>query len=262
MRTCVVLQPFDRGAFDKRYDEVFALAIAAAGLEPYRVDRDLSASIPIESIEKNIRDADVCLADISNDNPNVCYEAGFAFACGKEVVLVCKEGSTFPFDLRHRTIIPYATQSPGDFKTLETAITGRLKAIAHKTKMIAAISPVKPKHGLTAAETLALAFIMEDRLSHSPGLPPRGIADDMGKLGFTNMAEVLALEGLAQKELAEVVQEQEYNGGTYNVYVMTPAGIKWCMANQDQFKLTHAPTVPSLAETPPSVQNEDEDIPF
>ena len=47
MRNCFVMQPFDKGEFDKRYDDVFAPAVKNAGLEPYRVDRDLSVSIPI-----------------------------------------------------------------------------------------------------------------------------------------------------------------------------------------------------------------------
>jgi hypothetical protein len=56
MRKCFVMQPFDKGEFDKRYDDVFAPAVKNAGLEPYRVDRDLSVSIPIQRIEENIRE--------------------------------------------------------------------------------------------------------------------------------------------------------------------------------------------------------------
>jgi len=71
MATCFVIQPFDGGAYDKRYKDVYAPAIVAAGYEPYRVDHDASVSVPIESIEAGIRNAMVCLADISEENPNV-----------------------------------------------------------------------------------------------------------------------------------------------------------------------------------------------
>ena len=74
MPSCFVIQPFDGGQFDKRYDDILDPAIREAGIEPYRVDRDISAVIPIEQIEQNIRKADVCLADISKDNPNVWLE--------------------------------------------------------------------------------------------------------------------------------------------------------------------------------------------
>jgi hypothetical protein len=77
---CFVIQPFDGGRFDKRFSDVFKPAIEEAGLEPYRVDRDPSVSIPINDIEKGIRDAAVCFADITLDNPNVWFELGYALA--------------------------------------------------------------------------------------------------------------------------------------------------------------------------------------
>jgi len=71
MGKCFVMQPFDGGVFDKRYDDVFAPAIIDTGLEPYRVDRDPGVSIPIHDIETGIRKSDICLAEITTDNPNV-----------------------------------------------------------------------------------------------------------------------------------------------------------------------------------------------
>jgi hypothetical protein len=50
MDTCFVIQPFDKDKFDQRYTDVFEPAIKAAGLEPYRVDRDPTVTIPIERI--------------------------------------------------------------------------------------------------------------------------------------------------------------------------------------------------------------------
>jgi hypothetical protein len=98
MNTCFVIQPFDKDKFDQRYTETFEPAIIAAGLEPYRVDRDPSVRIPIEQIEDGIRNSRICFAEITLDNPNVWYELGFAFASGKDVVMVTEERQKFPFD--------------------------------------------------------------------------------------------------------------------------------------------------------------------
>ena len=49
---CFMIQPFDGGKFDKRYEDVFKPAIEAAGLEAYRVDNDDLATVPIEMIEE------------------------------------------------------------------------------------------------------------------------------------------------------------------------------------------------------------------
>jgi len=91
MPTCFVNQPFDNGKFDKRYADTFYPAIEESDREPYRVDQDPRVAIPIEAIEEGIRDAAICFADITTDNPNVWYELGYAFAAGKAVVMVCSE---------------------------------------------------------------------------------------------------------------------------------------------------------------------------
>ena len=78
MATCFVIQPFDNGKFDKRFQDVYKPSIEAAGLEAYRVDRDPAVSVPIESIEQGIRQASVCLADITADNPNERTSTGKA----------------------------------------------------------------------------------------------------------------------------------------------------------------------------------------
>ena len=272
MPRCFIIQPFDKGEFDKRYDDVFVPAVESAGLEPYRVDRDSSATIPIDTIEKNIRDADACLADISRENPNVWYEVGYAFASGKEVILVCMEGSTFPFDVRHRAIITYTTHSTRDFEILGKRITERLNTLAKKKQTIEEISPVKPTHGLTNPEMVALALIMENRLTPNAGLHPESIASDMMKAGYAKFAAALALEGLLRKKLVEVEMEPGYNDNDYEVYKITKPGVNWCISNQDLFMLQQEPppqrgydspprsTLKMAAPNPPP--EDDDDIPF
>lgn len=68
MPTCFVIQPFDSGKFDKRFEDVYRPASESASLEAYRVDKDPAVAIPIDSIEEGIRQAAVCLADITADN--------------------------------------------------------------------------------------------------------------------------------------------------------------------------------------------------
>ncbi len=123
MAFCFVIQPFDSAKFDKRFNDIYRPAIEAAGLEAYRVDQDPGVQVPIESIEQGIRKATVCLADITEDNPNVWYELGFTFAANKPVVMVCSEerpGNKYPFDIQHRSIIPYMADAPSDFEKLRT----------------------------------------------------------------------------------------------------------------------------------------------
>jgi hypothetical protein len=132
MAKCFVIQPFDRDVFDRRYKDVFKPAIEEAGFEPYRVDEDPGVQIPIEEIERGIREAALCFAEITTDNANVWYELGFAIACGKPVVMVCERSrSKFPFDVQHRSIVIYDSGSVSDFETLKTRLVAKLGAIGN-----------------------------------------------------------------------------------------------------------------------------------
>ena len=106
--TCFVIQPFDKGKFDKRYNDAFDPGLGQAGFEAYRVDQDPGTDVLIAAIEEGIRRAAICLADVTTDNPNVWYELGYAFAAGKHVILTCcdeREGP-LPFDIQHRNVTP------------------------------------------------------------------------------------------------------------------------------------------------------------
>lgn len=131
-KKCFIIQPYDNGKFDKRYYDIIKPTIEDLGIISYRVDNDISASIPIESMEQNIKESDICLADISTDNPNVWYEVGFAFSAGKPVILICSEtdrAGVLPFDIRHRMVIYYKTESSTDFDALKNTLKKRFLSV-------------------------------------------------------------------------------------------------------------------------------------
>lgn len=242
MGTCFVIQPFDKGVFDKRYDDVFAPAIIAAGLEPYRVDRDPSSNILIEDIEKGILNADVCLAEITTDNPNIWYELGYAIASGKDVVLLCssERKSRFPFDIQHRKVITYTNESPRDFQDLKIQITDRIKAILKKQLDIGHISKMSPivdTEGLSQHEMVALVMVAENMESPNNFVSVYTIRQDMMKAGFTKIAITLALKSLLDKQLLELSEESDYNGNPYIVYGVTDKGMNWLFKNEDKLVL-------------------------
>jgi hypothetical protein len=129
MDKCFIIQPFNE-KFNQRFEEIFKPAILEAGLQPYRVDQDLTSRVLIESIEKGIKNSLLCFADISTDNPNVWYELGFAVACKKDVIMVCSDERVdkFPFDISHKQVIKYSTNSLKGFQKLIEAIVTKINA--------------------------------------------------------------------------------------------------------------------------------------
>lgn len=263
MATCFIIQPFDNGPFDQRYEDVIAPAVKAADLEPYRVDRDPAASIPIDAIERGIRDAAVCLAEITTDNPNVWFELGYALACGKEVVMVCKKerGSKFPFDVQHRAIITYGTEAPTDFQKLRGQLTERLMAANAKGPALERLSqtPLQPAEGLAAHEQVCLAVVSEYSLAPDHSVYPVFIKSDMEKAGFTALAASMALRSLLKKGMVEtIVVQEDPQEPPSTAYRISDAGQDWLETNQDKLVLRAPPRKSGKAPAKPA----EDDIPF
>ena len=252
MGRCFVMQPFDKGPFDQRYEDVLTPAIKNADLEPYRVDQDPAVNIPIQSIENGIQGSDVCLADITLDNPNVWFEVGYAIAAQKDVVFICSEDrrTPFPFDVQHRTITKYATASPRDFTELQRKITQRLKAIMKSSEELGAVwklSPTQETEGLAPHEVAALIIIMENRLTPDSNVSPHYIGERIRRSGFADVAVGVALYGLHSKEYIKYVTERNEEGNSYQACAITAKGLQWIQNNQSSLVLKKL---------------SDEDIPF
>ena len=114
--TCFVIQPFCE-PYHKRFNEIYKLAIEAAGCVAQRAG-GAGSDIITQEIRDNIRNSDICFAEISLDNPNVWYEVGFAHACKKQITMVCntdvRELGDLPFDVRNRNVIGYINSADTD----------------------------------------------------------------------------------------------------------------------------------------------------
>ncbi len=241
MDRCFVMQPFDGGPYDNRYDEVLSPAITDAGLEPYRVDRDPAVSIPIDDIEKEIRNSRIVLADITSDNPNVWFELGYAIALQKSPVLVCSEQrpTDYPFDVQQRSIIKYKTNSPQDFEVLHQAITKRISALIAKESQLdrlSSVSLLKDVEGLSQYEVVCLAAIAQNCLLPNAGVIPTQVQDDMRRAGFSDIAVSLGLRSLLAKGMIRYTEE-DAGYGEYSVCSPTDSGIDWLIKHQDEITL-------------------------
>jgi predicted transcriptional regulator len=237
MDSCFVIQPFDKDKFDKRYTDIFEPAIIAAGLTPYRVDRDPSVRIPIEQIEDGIIKSALCFAEITSDNPNVWYELGYAFARDKDVVMVTEERQKFPFDVQHRQIINYKTSSKSDFELLEQNITDKIKGLLQKRVNVQRIieTPVKESEGLKQHEVALMLILLENQLGEDDTVAAYRLQRDMESAGFTKAAFSLSLRQLREKGLIEQIREySEPDGEPYYAFKLSKTGDSWILSNEDK----------------------------
>ena len=251
--TCFVMQPFDKGKFDKRFEDTFSLAIIAAGLVPYRVDRDPGVSIPIDDIELGIRNASLCFAEITTDNPNVWFELGYAIACGKDVIMVCSDERTtaFPFDIRHRNIINYDTDSLSSYNKLSKKIEERIKALLIKQNTLASINPsIVEYKGLSDHEITALVTIMSAMTDDTDGVSMYLLKQEMSKSGYTDIAVSISIKKLLGNGMIHETLAQDYDSSSYKVFTISELGSGWVLDNEDKLILKTTPPIATVEILP------------
>ncbi|MFD1555235.1 nucleoside 2-deoxyribosyltransferase [Paraburkholderia silviterrae] len=242
MPTCFVIQPFS-DLYNKRFDDLYKPAIEAAGMTAYRVDQDSSATVLVEAIEKNIKRAAVCLADITEDNPNVWYELGFAYAAGRPVVMVCsderqKAGKRFPFDIQHRAIVTYKTESSRDFEAFKGSLTERLKAMLEQGEVLEEMADqvgVAAVDGLSSQELNVLAVTAGSVSQDDQATSVWSVRNDCERAGLNNLGFNLGLRRLKGKKFVDTVEIEDERGEPYSGIQVTDLGWQWIEANEDKF---------------------------
>ena len=211
----------------------------------------------LDGVESGIKVSAVCLADITTDNPNVWYELGFAFASARPVVMVCSDertGKKYPFDIQHRTIIPYRADSPSDFETLKSAITNRIKALITRTDALRAIEAseqVAPVEGLSQPELAVLVAVAGSVLLPGEGTSAFSVKTNVERAGFTAVGFSIGVRRLCSKNLVELREVTDDNNEPYDIIVITTKGWDWIEQNEGRFMLRR-----------PAAPEPEEDVPF
>lgn len=130
---CFVISPIGNEGTEVylEYKDLYELIICPAleiyDIEVKRGNHFVSDDKIDDSVIKNIQEADICICDISEPNPNVYYELGRRDETGKPIVLLKKKGTPqSPVDIATAGIFA-ATQ---DTAWLDKAIIALKKAIS------------------------------------------------------------------------------------------------------------------------------------
>jgi SIR2-like domain len=116
---CFVMMPFGN-TFDAVYRTLIKPTASQFGLTPLRADEMSASGSIVEQIRAAIQQSRLCIADVSNRNPNVLYEIGIAHSLGKPTILVTQDISELPFDLRDLRTIAY---DPSDLERSRIALS-------------------------------------------------------------------------------------------------------------------------------------------
>ncbi len=114
---CFVIMPFGKKRTEKSkhytmvYEHVITRAVQEAGFDCKRAD-EIPDSGPIpEEVKKQLRTAELVLADLSDRNPNVFYELGYRHALNKPLITISDDVSSIPFNMSPYRTIEYTTEN-------------------------------------------------------------------------------------------------------------------------------------------------------
>ena len=259
--TCFVIQEFDNGGtYDKRYQETIKPALINADVEPQRADKILGLQPVIQKIEEAIMQASICIAEVSTDNLNVWFELGYALANNRPVVILCDKHirSKLPFNIQHRPVIFYRTDSKSGYEELEQQIILNVKNELEKDESIPSGPIIKggadQLEDLKDYEVGILSALLAMWPTNTKGSSHWEITTALRGKKYNETALGLGIANLIKKGLID--QDTEVDGHEeFFIYRITQRGITWLDERKEYLDLTQE----TSEETSEFV---DDDIPF
>jgi tetratricopeptide (TPR) repeat protein len=136
-------------AFNRIYDELLKPALEAAGCTVFRADEEQRAGDIRTDMFQELLVADLVLADLTLDNPNVWYELGVRHALrARGVVLVQGPRPTSPFDIYTDRKLRYRLKDGAPDPAFVEADKAALTAMARATLDASAARKVSPVYTL------------------------------------------------------------------------------------------------------------------
>jgi hypothetical protein len=107
MKKVVALLPEGK-LFEQVFAEGIAPALQESGWSATRLSTALSLPSNLDALAHAFGDAELAIADLSGNNPNVMYQVGYAYAKGVKVLFIAQHLEGFPFDKNKQPVIAYA----------------------------------------------------------------------------------------------------------------------------------------------------------
>ena len=170
------MTPF-ASSFDDVYDTIRA-ATQTSGfaneLSCLRLDEVKSAGQITNDLIAQIKNATFCIADLTDDNPNVMWEAGYAMALERPIIFISQDLARAPFDIRGMRILKYQRDKLA--QTLRIPLADAIRATAEQCRDEVQGCSIQPQSKLVFPTDAAANPILdrfENRLNGMVYLNPR-----------------------------------------------------------------------------------------
>lgn len=269
LKTCFVIQRFDSGVYDKRYRETFAPAIERGGAKPIRADEVLGTRPIVEKIEESVRSADIAFAEISENNPNVFLELGFALALSVPTVIVCDKAKRqyLSFDIAHRPVSFYVTDAQSDYEKVAREVEVAVSAALLEVPVTSSQAAITPSNGIDIDDVKGpyLIALLDQSLRSPTGSTVWEIQKEVSSAGISDRMAVLALASLVEDGLVDRIELTDRNGDRYNSYSLSDSGTKYLLRSYSVLVQQERDRILRISNAPKRgnfADDLDDDVPF
>ena len=118
MKKCFVISPIGEEGSDIRkhanyvFDYIIKPAMDKCKIAAFRSDHIEKAGRISEQMFQSIFEADLCIAILTNHNPNVFYELAVAQSAQRPVIILIEKGQKLPFDISDLRCVFYDLEIP------------------------------------------------------------------------------------------------------------------------------------------------------
>jgi hypothetical protein len=213
---CFVVMPFKASFSDEVYVEIGS-ALKDLGITCHRADEDIHGGVVMTDVLRGLAEAELVIAELTGNNPNVLYELGIAHAvrCETSVLLITQDIEKVPFDLKHYRLLSYELGAPG-FSELRKRLTEMVTNEILPWRFVYRWS--EDKSGKTSEK-----YLGEDRKLYS-----FKICDVMSAQGAAEFRLVVVRHkaGLPDKEVYNKMQNARKPGETVQIPYLPSWAIK------------------------------------
>ncbi len=135
MKKCFIICPIGSEESDtrKRSDMLFKHVISPVckecNFEPVRIDKENTHGPITDKIFKHLKEDDLVIADLTENNPNAFYEMGYRAALGKPSIHLMTKDSPIPFDVSTIRSFSYDLADLDSVEEIKSRLIQTIKSI-------------------------------------------------------------------------------------------------------------------------------------
>lgn len=237
-KQCFVLMPFDP-KYMEIHTEVYRPICAENGLDCWRADEIARPGSITRDIVEGIVDAEVVIADLTGQNPNVFYELGISHAVGNKTIMTSQSLSDVPFDVRSYRVLIYEQTLTGCRKlasNLDKALKELLAALDRTSnpvqEVVTSRSPLKLRRKTPLVKYVDLMNLpkrMRDWL-HDNGII---YAEDVANIDLQALA---VTPGIGSESLGRFIRQVMQNDLYHDAEVLNAVMLKHRISSKPGYR--------------------------